>query len=129
MARRPSDPRCTGPYGALSKRMPPKRNPLNLNTLQLRTLALLQQLARLDDYSRPGEEPGTIVVRPPAAHGDHFHVGEAVVTARDASGLRNPAVWVALERKGLLRSMYPYGGVLTPLGLDYETGMRESSPS
>src|SRR2546429_4190186 len=106
--------------------MPPKRNPLNLNALQLRTLTLLQELARLTDYSRPGEEPGSVIVRPPDPHGDHFHLGEAVVAARDASGLRNPAVWVALERKGLIRSNYPFGAVLTPLGLGYETGMRET---
>lgn len=106
--------------------MPPKRNPLGLNALQLKTLTLLQELARLSDYSRPGEEPGTIAVRPPEPHGDHFHLGEAVVAARDANGLRNPAVWAALQRKGLLRSMFPYGGVLTPLGLDYETGLRET---
>ena len=105
--------------------MPPKRNPLNLNTLQLKTLTLLQELARLTDYSRPGEEPGSVIVRPPDPHGDHFHLGEAVVAARDATGLRNPAVWLALQRKGLLRSMYPHGGILMPLGLDYETGMRE----
>jgi hypothetical protein len=119
------DPRCTGHCTGLSRLMPPKRNPLQLNALQLRTLTLLQELARLIDYSQPGEEPGSIVVRAPEPHGDHFHLGESVVAFRDASGLRNPAVWVALERKGLLRSMYPYGGVLTPLGLDYETGMRE----
>ena len=35
--------------------MRPKRNPLNLNALQLRTLTLLQELARLAEYSRPGE--------------------------------------------------------------------------
>jgi hypothetical protein len=35
--------------------MPPKRNPLNLNALQLKTLTLLQELARLTDYSRPDE--------------------------------------------------------------------------
>ena len=105
--------------------MPPKRNPLNLNALQLKTLTLLQELARLTDYSRPGEEPGSVIVRPPDPHGDHFHLGEAVVAARDASGLRNPAVWLALQRKGLLRSMYPYGGILLSLGLGYETGMRE----
>ena len=83
--------------------MPPKRNPLGLNALQLKTLTLLQELARLSDYSRPGEEPGTIAVRPPEPHGDHFHLGEAVAAARDANGLRNPAVWAALQRKGLLR--------------------------
>src|ERR1700758_1914566 len=106
--------------------MPPKRNPLNLNPLQLRTLTLLQALAKLPEFSRPGEEAGSVVVRPPNPHGDHFHLGEAVVTTRDATGLRNPAVWVALERKGLIRSMDPNSAVLTPLGRDYETGLRET---
>ena len=106
--------------------MPPKRNPLNLNALQLRTLTLLQELARLAEYSRPGEAPGSVAVRLPYPHGDHFHLGDAVVATRDASGLRNPAVWVALERRGLLRSMSTNGAVLTPLGLDYETGLRET---
>jgi hypothetical protein len=105
--------------------MPPKKNPLGLNTLQLKTLTLLQELAHLPEYSRPAEKAG-IVVRPPDPHGDHFHLGDAVVVTRDASGLRNPAVWVALERKGLIRSMYPHGAVVTPLGLDYETGLRET---
>src|SRR5712691_11900870 len=106
--------------------MPTKKNPLSLNALQLKTLTLLQELARLGEYSRPGEEPGSIAVRPPYPHGDHFHLGEAVVATRDASGLRNPAVWVVLERKGLIYSMYPNGAVVTPLGLDYQTGLRET---
>lgn len=106
--------------------MPPKRNPLNLNALQLRTLTLLQAFAQVPEFSRPGEEAGSVVVRPPDPHGDHFHLGEAVVAASDATGLRNPAVWVALERKGLIRSMYPDVAVLTPLGVDYETGLRET---
>jgi hypothetical protein len=106
--------------------MPAKRNPLNLNALQLKTLTLLQELARLPSYSQPGDVSGNVIVRPPDAHGDHFHLGEAVVASRDATGLRNPAVWVALERKGLIRSMYPYSAELTPVGLDYETGLREA---
>ena len=105
--------------------MPPKRNPLNLNALQLKTLTLLQVLAQLPEFSRPGEEPGSILVRPPERHGDHFHLGEAIVAARDATGLRNAAVWIALDRKGLIRSMFPNGAVVTPLGLGYETGLRE----
>jgi hypothetical protein len=106
--------------------MPPKKNPLNLNALQLRTLTLLQELAHLPDYSRPGEEPGSVVIdNLPLAHGDHFHLGEAVVAARDATGLRNPAVWAALERKGLVRWLSEYA-VLTPLGLGYGTGLREA---
>jgi hypothetical protein len=106
--------------------MAPKRNPLNLNALQLKTLTLLQELARLPDYSRPGEEPGSVVLtRLPYPHGDHFHVGEAVVASRDATGLRNPAVWAALGRKGLIRSSPPTA-IVTPLGLDYETGLRET---
>jgi hypothetical protein len=105
--------------------MPPKRNPLGLNALQLKTLTLLQELARVAGNSGAAEEAG-VAVRPPDPHGDHFHLGEAVVETRDASGLRNPAVWAALERKGLIRSMYPHGAVVTPLGLDYETGLRET---
>ncbi|MBO0737841.1 MAG: hypothetical protein J2P48_14905 [Alphaproteobacteria bacterium] len=106
--------------------MPTRTNPLHLNRLQLKTLTLLQELARLDEYSRPGDEPGSVVIRPPDPHGDHFHLGDAVVAMRDASGLRNPAVWVALERKGLIRSMYPNEAVLTSRGLGYTTGLRET---
>jgi hypothetical protein len=106
--------------------MPPRKNPLNLNALQLKTLTLLQELARLPDYSRPGEEPDSALITGlPHAHGDHFHLGEALVASRDATGLRNPAVWAALERKGLIRSL-PDCAVLTPRGLGYDTGLREA---
>ena len=104
--------------------MPPKRNPLNLNPLQLKTLTLLQALARLPEHARPGEEPDSVIVEGlPVPHGDHFHLGDAVVAARDASGLQNPAVWVALERKGLISSMFPGAVVLTARGRDYDTGL------
>jgi hypothetical protein len=106
--------------------MPARKNPLNLNALQLRTLTLLQELARLADFSRPGQEPGSFVIASlPLPHGNHFHLGEAVVASRDATGLRNPAVWAALERKGLVRSQ-PDDVILTPLGFSYETGMRDA---
>ena len=106
--------------------MPAKKNPLNLNALQLRTLTLLQEIVRLIDYSRPGEAPGSFVIASlPQPHGDHFHLGEAVVASRDATGLRNPAVWAALERKGLIRSL-PNQVVLTALGFGYETGLRDA---
>jgi hypothetical protein len=106
--------------------VPPKKNPLNLNALQLRTLTLLQELARLPDHSRPGDEPGSVViVGLPVAHGDHFHIGEAVVASRNATGLRNPAVWLALERKGLVRHVADRA-VLTPLGIGYDTGLRDA---
>jgi hypothetical protein len=103
--------------------MPPKRNPLGLNTLQLKTLTLLQELAQLADYSRAGEDGGVELTRLPDPHGDHFHLGEGVVASRDATGLRNPAVWMALERKGLVRSTPPTA-ILTVLGRDYDTGLR-----
>jgi hypothetical protein len=106
--------------------MPAKKNPLNLNGLQLRTLTLLQELARLADYSRAGEAAGSFVITSlPLPHGDHFHLGEAVVASRDATGLRNPAVWAALERKGLVRSL-PEQVVLTALGVGYDTGLRDA---
>ena len=104
--------------------MPPKRNPLGLNALQLKTLTLLQELARLADYSQPEEEDGSVALtRLPHPHGNHFHIGEVVVAARDATGLHNPSVWAALERKGLVRATPP-SGVVTALGRDYDTGMR-----
>src|SRR6266852_4374370 len=78
----------------------PKKNPLNLNALQLKTLTLLQELARLPDHGRPAQEPGAVIVTNlPQPHGDHFHVGDAVVATRDATGLANLAAWLALERK------------------------------
>ena len=105
--------------------MPPKKNPLGLNALQLKTLTLLQELARVTGNSGSTEEAG-IAVRPPDPYGDHFHLGDAVIAMRDASGLRNSAVWAVLERKGLIRSMYPHVAIVTPLGLDYDTGLREA---
>ena len=60
--------------------MPPKRNPLNLNPLQLKTLTLLQELARLAGSSAAEDEAGGLAITQlPDPHGDHFHLGEAVV--------------------------------------------------
>jgi len=107
--------------------MPPKKNPLGLNPLQLRTLALLQELARLPDHSGPADEPGAVLVSNlPQPHGDHFHLGDAVVATRDASGLANEAAWVALERKGLIKSHFPRAAVLTASGLAYDTGLADA---
>lgn len=106
--------------------MPPKHNPLNLNPLQLKTLTLLQALAELPD-AKPGEEEGsTLLTSLPDPHGDHFHLGEAVVAARDATGLRNPAVWVALERKGLVKTNFPASATLLASGRDYDTGLKDT---
>jgi hypothetical protein len=102
----------------------PKKNPLNLNPLQLKTLTLFQALARLPEHGQPGENPGTVRVgNLPQPHGDHFHLGGATVATRDASGLGNASVWLALERKGLIRSEYPNEALLTPTGLAYDTGL------
>jgi hypothetical protein len=106
--------------------MPPKKNPLGLNPLQLKTLTLLQALAALPDHGRPAGEAaggGILVANLPHPHGDHFHMGDAVVRTRDATGLANPAVWVALERKGLVKPAAPAGVVVTPAGLAYDTGL------
>jgi len=106
--------------------MPPKRNPLNLNPLQLKTLTLLQELARLTGRPAPDSPDGHILVTGmPHPHGDHFHLGDAVVASRDASGLANEGAWAALERKGLIKAMFPVAAVLTPAGLAYDTGLRE----
>jgi hypothetical protein len=111
--------------------MQAKRNPLNLNPLQLKTLTLLQELARIAGSPTPDGGPdgalgGVAITELPHPHGDHFHLGEAVVAARDATGLRNPSVWAALERKGLIRPRLPEAVVLTPLGQEYDTGLRDA---
>lgn len=103
--------------------MPPKHNPLNLNPLQLRTLTLLQQLARIPGNAAAPDGEGAILVgNASPAHGDHFHLGDAVVRAADATGLQNPAAWLALQRKGLIVSRFPDAALLTPAGLAYDTG-------
>lgn len=104
--------------------MPPRNNPLRLNKLQLKTLTLLQELARHPQSASPIDNTDEVMISNlPNPHGDHFHVGERVVLARDATGLRNAAVWVALERKGLARSSFPFAITLTADGLAYETGL------
>ena len=107
--------------------MAKKQNPLNLNPLQLKTLTLLQELARHPGHAAPGAEPGEVIVSNlPHPHGNHMHVGAYVVQAKDASGLGNESTWKALERRGLAKAMYPFAILLTEAGLSYETGLREA---
>ena len=100
-----------------------RQNPSKLNSLQLRTLTLLQALAKLTDCAAQGPGPGEVTVeRFPQAHGDHVHLGNAVVSAKDMTGLYNDKVWHALERKGLARSDWPHRITLTADGVAYDTG-------
>ena len=104
----------------------PKSNPLKLNALQLKTLTLLQELARSPKTSTPVEETDDVrITNFPHIHGNHFHIGGGVAMAKDASGLRNENVWRALERKGLARAFHPLGIILTSAGIAYDTGMRD----
>src|SRR5260370_36348624 len=96
--------------------MPAKRHPLNLNPLQLKTLTLLQELARIAGKPAAAEEEGGVAITElPDPHGDHFHLGEAVVAARDATRLHNLSGWAAPGREGLIRPRPPAAGSLTPL--------------
>lgn len=104
--------------------MTKKINPLKLNKLQARTLVLAQVIARQPDGAiRDAETGDVILTRIPHSHGDHVHVGPFVVSARDASGFSNPAVWTALARKGLVREADPRRIALTPDGQSYDTGL------
>ena len=104
--------------------MPPKQNPLKLNPLQLRTLTVLQALTRVSGAAAAGPGPGEVTVeRFPQAHGDHFHLGDAVVASKDATGIYNEKVWHALERKGLARADWPHRITLTADALQYQTGL------
>ena len=99
-------------------------NPQKLNALQLRTLAILQAIARQQTMADPPDQDGTVSIHTlPHRHGDHLHIGAAVVSARHTTGLGNPNVLNALARKGLLR--HGSGGLpsLTLQGRDYPTGI------
>lgn len=101
-----------------------KKNPLKLNSLQLRTLTIFQQLARFPESATENAETGEVFISNlPNPHGNHFHCGDAVVMSSDATGLKNEGVWKALERKGLARSMFPGAISLTPDGLAYDTAL------
>ena len=102
--------------------MTSKPNPLKLNALQAKTLAILQELAQNgpDAPNHPGGK-GTGMI--PSPHGNHFHVGRKVVMTRDATGLSNEAVWAALERKKLIAGFFPTFAVVTAEGLAYDTGV------
>ena len=106
--------------------MPAKKNPLNLNALQLKTLTLFQALSQMEGVGTPGEDPGDILIgHMPRPHGDHFHLGHYIVRAQDASGLANQSVWTALERKQLIKSRFPMACILTAAGASYETGLKD----
>ena len=105
--------------------MPPKQNPLKLNPLQLRTLTLLQAIARLPDAATELPNGDIEITRFPHAHGDHFHLGDATVASRDATGLENESVWNALTRKGMIKTQWPSQIALTPGGRDYDTGLAD----
>ena len=105
--------------------MSPKANPAKLNPLQLRTLTLLQAIAQIPGASNPTPDGDTAITQFPHAHGDHFHLGDATVSARDATGLENENVWNALNRKGLIKAVWPDQIALTPAGVDYDTGIAD----
>lgn len=105
--------------------MPPKQNPAKLNPLQLKTLTLLQAIARLPGAAAQTPQGDTAITQFPHAHGDHFHLGDATVNSRDATGLENQAVWNALTRKGLVKSEWPHQIALTPQGVAYDTGLAD----
>ncbi|MGA0347481.1 MAG: hypothetical protein ACO3N9_13190 [Alphaproteobacteria bacterium] len=105
--------------------MPTKINPLKLNKLQLKTLTIFQQLAKAPETSSRNDNNEVLLTNMPNPHGNHFHCGDALVLAKDATGLRNQSVWKALERKGLARSMFPFGLTLTEEGEKYWTGLND----
>ena len=98
--------------------------PEELNPLQLRTLALLQALAQKPAFADPPEPDGMVSIHTlPHAHGDHFHVGRAVVSVRNATRLGNSNVLNALAHKGLLHAGRTGLPALTSEGLAYDTGI------
>lgn len=107
--------------------MTARPNPLKLNPLQAKTLTILQALAQAPGAASEPDAEGAVTLRYlPEPHGDHFHVGPAVVRSRDATGLANPAVHGALARKGLLVQGTDGRPRLTAAGLAYDTGLTDA---
>lgn len=106
--------------------MAERTNPLKLNTLQQKTLALLQAIAKVEGLAEPPDADGVVLIRQlPHAHGDHFHIGSAVVRGSDATGLHNHNVYNVLARKGLILAGPQGMPMLTPAGLAYDTGVAQ----
>ena len=106
--------------------MADRANPLKLNPLQCKTLALLQEIARQPGMANPPDDEGAVQLRYlPEPHGDHFHIGTAVVRSSDATGLANPSVFGALARKGLIAAGARGLPVVTPAGFAYDTGVAD----
>lgn len=106
--------------------MPTAKNTVKLNSLQKKTLILLQKLAIHPDSSQTLEGSEDVkITRLPHAHGNHMHVGDFVVSSKDASGLDNKSVWVALARKGLIRESWEEEIVVTTQGLAFSTGLED----
>lgn len=100
---------------------------IKLNALQNRTLALFQELAKSEETSAKVDGTDDVsIMYLPSPHGDHFHIGHLVVSAKDASGFSNEKVWQALERKGLAKSEFPFRIIVTKVGLTHETGFTDS---
>jgi len=105
---------------------PPRPNPLRLNPLQLKTLTVMQALARETNFAEPAGEDGSVRIHSlPQPHGNHIHLGRALVALRDLSGLGNPSVLNALARKGLLKGGADGAYTLTGAGLEYDTGIAD----
>jgi hypothetical protein len=106
--------------------MPSAHNPLRLNPLQLKTLALLQLLAGDGGPAQASADGLSPLPGLPQPHGDHFHIEGQTVPASMATGLHNRAVWLALARKGLVAEGYPDHLALTADGVAYDTGLLDT---
>ena len=107
--------------------MPPKKNPLRLNKLQLKALTIMQAYAGTEHGVADEETEGEVTITIPPPHGDHFHVGDAVVLLKDSTGLINQGVWAALQRKGLIKPLvFPTVCTLTAVGMSYDTGVGDT---
>jgi len=105
--------------------MATKTNPAKLNSLQLKTLTLLQAIALIPGNGRKDADGVIEILQFPHAHGDHFHLGDFTVSTSDATGLENQNVWNALGRKGLILAEWPHKIALTAEGSRYVTGIAD----
>ena len=99
-------------------------NPLHLTPAELKTLALIQELARRDESvwamdNVDGDQRVNLRFQP---HNDVCYFGHLAVPAEEASIVLQNDVWLNLETKGLAKGHAQESATITQAGKTYPTG-------
>jgi len=101
-----------------------KINPLKLKKSELKTLALIQELARRDEssWAQSNIEGDQRVNITPTPVEDRLYFGNFSIPKPTTARLFKRGVWLELERKGLAKPITDHSVTITREGLNYPTG-------